>query len=72
MRNPLELIRQVMERRWAAGDEKGAVEMAKLLAPYLHPRASTKGAVDLSGVDDAELGDDEGGTGSPTADTELF
>lgn len=60
VRNPLELMLAVMERRWVEGDEKGAVEIAKLIAPYLHPRAGLKGVVDLAGVDDGELGTELG------------
>ncbi len=70
MRNPLELMMDVMERRWIAGDEKGAVEMAKLIAPYLHPRATGKGVVDFAGVDDAELGGCIEGTGAAAEDSD--
>jgi len=49
---------------------EGAVEMAKLIAPYLHPRATGKGVVDFAGVDDAELGGCIEGTGAAAEDSD--
>ena len=65
---PLEVLLTIMLRRWDAGDEKGAVELAKVAAPYVHPRATHRmgGPMELAGLDDAEL--DAGGTGAAADD----
>ncbi len=55
---PLDVLLTIMARRWDAGDEKGAVELAKIAAPYVHPRATQRREIELSGLDDAELGTD--------------
>ena len=41
---PLDVFLTLMRRAWAAGDEKEAVAMAKLAAPFLHPRAAASRA----------------------------
>ena len=55
MPTPLEVLLSVMNRRWAAGDEDAAVQLAKAAAPYVHPRAQARAATDLAGMDDDEL-----------------
>ena len=68
MPTPLEVLLGVMNRKWADGDEDGAVQLAKAAAPYVHPRASARGPVDLAGVGDDELermdGQPGGGAGA--------
>ena len=55
MPTPLEVLLSVMNRRWAAGDEDAAVQLAKAAAPYVHPRAQARTATDIAGMDDDEL-----------------
>jgi len=38
---PLDILIAVMHRRWDAGEEDGAVEIARIAAPFLHPRRAT-------------------------------
>jgi hypothetical protein len=35
---PLAILLASMHRKWTEGDEEGAVKIARLAAPYLHPR----------------------------------
>ena len=67
---PLDIILAVMHRRWEQDDEKGAVEMARLAAPFVHARAlpgrDGAGRVDqLSDEELAETEDDPTGAGGP-------
>jgi hypothetical protein len=53
---PLHVLLLVMRRKWDEGDEDGAVALAKIAAPYLHPRVPAARPVgDLAGVSDDEL-----------------
>jgi hypothetical protein len=53
---PLELILTEMRRKFRGGDKDGAVALARIAAPYLHPRlpAATP-AADLATMPDADL-----------------
>ena len=69
---PLAIILVAMHRRWAEGDEAGAVALARVAAPYVHPRApAAKTTMDVSLVQDAELDSlcHEGGAGAAPEDT---
>ena len=75
--DPLDVLLAAMRRRLAERDEAGAVALAKAAAPYVHPRAATRGmargVVGLERVEDADLdaSDDFGagcGTGASEAD----
>jgi hypothetical protein len=59
---PLDIILAVMHRRWEQDDEKGAVEMAKLAAPFVHARAlpGRDGAARLDQLSDEDLADADG------------
>ena len=53
---PLAILLAEMRRKWSAGDKEGAVALARLAAPYLHPRVPpTKPAAELSHLTDADL-----------------
>lgn len=53
---PLHILLSVMRSKWAANDIDGAVALAKVAAPYMHPKVPAARPVgDLSGVSDAEL-----------------
>lgn len=62
MPTPLDVMLEMMNRRWAQGDEDGAVQLAKAAAPYVHPRATARGLMDLASMGDDEL-DAFGGRG---------
>jgi hypothetical protein len=53
---PLALILSEMRRKFVEGDKDGAVALARIAAPYLHPRlpAATPPA-DLATMPDADL-----------------
>ena len=53
---PLAIILETMRRKYATGDIDGAVALARIAAPYLHPRmpAATP-ATDLAALPDADL-----------------
>ena len=61
MPSPLDVLLSAMNRRWAEGDEDGAVALAKAAAPYVHPRAQARASAELSGMDDDELDAFDGG-----------
>ncbi len=64
---PLHVLLLVMRQRWREGDMDGAVALAKIAAPYLHPKVpAARPAADLAGVSDDELDRYErsGGAGS--------
>ena len=69
MPTPLEILLVVMNRRWTAGDEDAAVQLAKAAAPYVHPRAQARAATDIAGMDDDELHamDHRDGSADPVA-----
>ena len=53
---PLAILLAEMHRKWDDGDKEGAVALARLAAPYLHPRVPpTKPAAELSKLTDADL-----------------
>lgn len=53
---PLQVLLVLMQRKLEAGDEKAAAALARLAAPYVHPRAMrTRDNLDLSQLTDAEL-----------------
>ena len=68
MPTPLQVMLGAMNRKWAEGDEDGAVQLAKAAAPYVHPRATARGAVDLAEVGDDELDRMQGGGGAGLAE----
>lgn len=54
--SPLDILLTLMRRHWAAGEEAEAVALAKLAAPFVHPRAqATRQSADLAGASDDEL-----------------
>ena len=61
MPSPLDVLLSAMNRRWAEGDEEGAVALAKAAAPYVHPRAQARAAAELPEMDDDELDALDGG-----------
>ena len=53
---PLAILLHAMHQKWAAGDQDGAVHLARLTAPYLHPRVPAAAPLtDLRTLTDAEL-----------------
>ena len=59
--SPLQVMLTVMRRKWRDGDEDGAVALAKVVAPYVHPKVpAARPFMDLAQVSDDEL--DGGGT----------
>lgn len=52
---PLHVLLTAMTRRWDAGDEDGAIALAKAAAPYVHPRAQARATPDVQDMDDDEL-----------------
>ncbi len=53
---PLALLLAMMRERYDAKDFEAAITLAKVAAPYLHPRASTSTpATDLAAIHDADL-----------------
>ena len=53
---PLYILLSVMRKKWKADDLDGAVALAKVAAPYMHPKVPAARPVgDLSGVSDDEL-----------------
>jgi hypothetical protein len=53
---PLQVMLVLMQRKLDAGDEKGAVALACMAAPYVHSRTARKrNNLDLSQLTDAEL-----------------
>ena len=53
---PLDILLSEMRRKWDANDKEGAVALARLAAPYLHPRVQpTKPAAEMSKLTDADL-----------------
>lgn len=56
MPSPLDILLVLMRRHWAAGEEAEAVALAKLAAPFVHPRAqASRGAGKLAEVSDDDL-----------------
>ncbi len=54
--SPLNLILEIMRERYAAQDYDGAIALAKIAAPYLHPRVSSATSPsDLATMPDADL-----------------
>lgn len=54
--SPLDILLTLMRRHWAVGEESEAVALAKLAAPFVHPRAqASRAASDLAGVSDDDL-----------------
>lgn len=53
---PLDILLHAMHQKWAAGDQDGAVQLARVTAPYLHPRVPAAAPTsDLRTLTDAEL-----------------
>jgi len=53
---PLDVFLTLMRRAWAEGDTKEAVAMARLAAPFLHPRAAaSRPSVGLADMSDDDL-----------------
>ena len=54
--SPLHVMLTVMRRKWRDGDEDGAVALAKVAAPYVHPKVpAARPSTDLAQVSDDEL-----------------
>ncbi len=54
--SPLYIMLTLMNRHWAAGNEAEAVALAKLAAPFVHPRApAARAPIDLSDATDEQL-----------------
>lgn len=54
--SPLQVMLTVMRRKWRDGDEDGAVALAKVAAPYVHPKVpAARPSMDLAQVSDDEL-----------------
>lgn len=52
----LQVLLATIQRRWDAGDDSGAAEIARLAAPYVHPRRTTTQATrEPDQMTDAEL-----------------
>lgn len=39
---PLDVLLQTMQRKWDDGDYDGAASLARIAAPYLHPRQTSR------------------------------
>lgn len=60
--SPLHIMLTLMNRHWAAGNEAEAVALAKLAAPFVHPRApAARAPIDLSEASDDQLDPDHDG-----------
>ncbi len=54
--SPLHVMLTAMRRKWRDGDEDGAVALAKVAAPYVHPKAAAaRPSNDLAQVSDDDL-----------------
>ena len=52
---PLEVLLRTMRRKWDAGDYDGAASLARIAAPYLHPRQTLR----ISRSEVSTMGDEE-------------
>ncbi len=53
---PLAILLAVMQRKWNDGDHDGAATLARIAAPYLHPRVlAARPSTDLSALADDDL-----------------
>ena len=53
---PLDVLLRTMRRKWDDGDYDGAVLLARIAAPYLHPRQTSRTVRgEISALDDEEL-----------------
>lgn len=53
---PLDVLLQTMRRKWDEGDYDGAVSLARIAAPYLHPKQTLQiSRSEMSTMDDEEL-----------------
>ena len=53
---PLDVLLRAMRQKWEEGDTAGAVALAKVAAPYLHPKpAAARGAAEMSQLPDDEI-----------------
>jgi hypothetical protein len=60
--SPLDVMLRAMRRKWRQGDHEGAASLAKVAAPYVHPKISggahmarDDGSQPIQGMSDAEL-----------------
>ncbi len=54
--SPLDVLLRAMYRKWNDGDLDGAASLAKVAAPYLHPRLpARRQAAALHSMTDAEI-----------------
>ncbi len=60
--SPLDVMLRAMRRKWRQGDHEGAALLAKVAAPYVHPKvgggahtARDDGSQPIQGMSDAEL-----------------
>ncbi len=53
---PLAILLAVMQRKWNDGDHDGAATLARIAAPYLHPRVlAARPSTDLATLADDDL-----------------
>ena len=53
---PLDVLLRTMRRKWDEGDHDGAVTLARIAAPYLHSRQTSRmSRGELWAMDDEEL-----------------
>lgn len=66
---PLDVLLQTMRRKWDDGDYDGAASLARIAAPYLHPRQTLRiSRNEVSTMGDEELDalcDESGGSRTP-------
>jgi len=56
--SPLDVMLHAMRSKWRQGDHDGAACLARVAAPYVHPKASAgrdEGLSPIQGLSDAEL-----------------
>ena len=54
--SPLDILLTLMRRHWANKEEEKAVALAKVAAPFVHPRAqASRGSLGLAEASDDEL-----------------
>lgn len=54
--SPLHIMLTLMNRHWDAGNDAEAVALAKIAAPFIHPRApAARARIDLSEASDDQL-----------------
>ena len=71
---PLDVLLRTMRRKWDDGDYDGAASLARIAAPYLHPRQTLRiSRSEVSTMSDEELDalcEDSSGSWSPDGGTD--